>query len=61
MNKYRNIKTGTFDSKKERERWNELRLLERAGAISDLKRQVTIELIPSQYIDGNALREQLSI
>lgn len=37
-----------FDSKKEFIRWCELRLLERAGRISGLKRQVTFELIPSQ-------------
>ena len=37
-----------FDSKKEYNRWCNLRLLERAGKISDLKRQVTFELIPTQ-------------
>ena len=37
-----------FDSKKEFTRWCELRILERAGKISGLKRQVTIELIPVQ-------------
>lgn len=37
-----------FDSKKEYNRWCELRILERAGRISDLKRQVTFELIPTQ-------------
>lgn len=37
-----------FDSKAEHRRWCELRLLERAGKISGLKRQVTFELIPSQ-------------
>ena len=37
-----------FDSKKEFIRWCELRILERAGKISCLKRQVTFELIPSQ-------------
>lgn len=37
-----------FDSKREYHRWCELRLLERAGRISDLKRQVSYELIPSQ-------------
>ena len=33
-----------FDSKKEAERWAELRLLERAGEIADLRRQVPLEL-----------------
>lgn len=37
-----------FDSKKEYNRWCNLRLLERAGKITDLKRQVTFELIPTQ-------------
>lgn len=38
----------TFDSKKEANRFQELLLLERAGAITDLKRQVKFVLIPSQ-------------
>ena len=37
-----------FDSKKEYHRWCELRLLERAGKISGLCRQVSYELIPKQ-------------
>lgn len=37
-----------FDSVKEFHRWGCLRLLERAGKISDLKRQVSFELIPKQ-------------
>ena len=37
-----------FDSVKEFHRWGCLRLLERAGKISDLKRQVKFELIPKQ-------------
>ena len=37
-----------FDSKAEHRRWCELRLLERAGKISGLKRQVSFELIPVQ-------------
>lgn len=36
----------TFDSKKEAQRWCELRLLERAGAIRNLQRQVPFEIIP---------------
>jgi len=39
----------TFDSIHEYERWKELRLLERAGMITDLKRQVKFLLIPTQY------------
>ena len=37
-----------FDSKKEAHRYQELKILERAGEISDLKRQVKYVLIPSQ-------------
>ena len=37
-----------FDSRKEYNRWCNLKLLERAGKISDLKRQVKYELIPKQ-------------
>lgn len=52
-NKYRNDKVTykgiSFDSKKEARRYSELLLLERAGAITDLQRQVRFELIPAQY------------
>lgn len=37
-----------FQSKKEANRWLELRLLERSGEITDLRRQVKFELIPTQ-------------
>lgn len=37
-----------FDSKKEFIRWCELRIMERAGKISELRRQVKFELIPKQ-------------
>ena len=37
-----------FDSRREAERWDELALLQRAGRISDLKRQVRYRLIPEQ-------------
>lgn len=37
-----------FDSKREAQHWMELQLLERAGEISDLQRQVRFELIPTQ-------------
>lgn len=36
----------TFDSVKEASRWQELKMLERAGEITALVRQVKIELIP---------------
>ncbi len=37
-----------FDSKKEANRYKELRLLEKAGAIKDLRMQVKFTLIPAQ-------------
>ena len=53
MSKYGSIKTVTsdgikHDSRKEANRWCELKLLERAGKITDLQRQVKFELIPKQ-------------
>lgn len=39
----------TFDSKKEAKRYSELKLLERAGKIRDLRLQVKFQLIPAQY------------
>ena len=52
-NKYGNIKTVTsdgikHDSIKEANRWCELKLLERAGMIQDLDRQVKFPLLPKQ-------------
>lgn len=38
----------TFDSRKEAKRFTELSLLEKAGVISDLQRQVKFVLIPTQ-------------
>lgn len=38
-----------FDSKKEANRYCELSLMERAGAITDLERQVKYVLLPAQY------------
>lgn len=53
MRKYHNKKITvggmTFDSKKEYRRYNELVLLQKAGAISDLETQKEFELIPAQY------------
>ncbi len=45
----------TFDSIKEYRRWCEWSLLEKAGAIQNLKRQVKYELIPSQRINGKVV------
>ena len=53
QNKYFNKKITvngeTFDSEKEYRRYRELLLLEKAGAITDLQRQVKFVLIPTQY------------
>ena len=52
QNKYKNEKITmdgmTFDSKKEYYRYCDLKLLERAGEIKDIQRQVKFELIPKQ-------------
>ena len=51
-NKYKNVKISVdgevFDSLKEFRRWLELKLLEQAGEISELRRQVPFELLPVQ-------------
>lgn len=47
-NKKVSIDGRTFDSKKEAQRYSELRLLERAGEISGLECQKKFVLIPSQ-------------
>ena len=44
-----------FDSQKEFTRWRELCLLEKAGVITDLKRQVPFELIPAQRRNGKTV------
>lgn len=52
-NKYGNRKVyvdgKVFDSVEEYRRYTELKLLEAAGVISDLRWQVRFELIPAQY------------
>ena len=62
--KYRNKKVVVdgivFDSKKEARRYTELLLLERAGAIRELRRQVKFELIPSQRYDGKVVERPCS-
>ena len=45
----------TFDAKKEANRYAELKLLERSGAIHNLQRQVRYELIPAQKKDGKTI------
>lgn len=54
-NKLGNVKVTVdgieFDSQREANRYCELRILERAGKITDLRRQVKYELIPGYYED----------
>lgn len=53
MNKYHAKKIfadgQSFDSQKEYRRWCELKLVERAGEIGNLQRQVRFHLLPAQY------------
>ena len=55
VNKYHNHKFHGFDSIKEAKRYSELCLLQKAGKISGLDRQVRFELIPAQYEDGKCV------
>lgn len=56
--KYGNVKRDGFDSIREAERYQELTWIERSGEISNLRRQVRFELIPSQRdpSTGKAIR-----
>lgn len=62
--KYGNMKIdspdGTFDSMKEFNRWQELKLLQRAGEISGLERQYKFELIPSQKENGKTVEKAVT-
>lgn len=49
-----------FDSVKECQRYCELKLMQRAGLISDLQMQVSFELIPSQRIAGKVVERACS-
>lgn len=66
MSKYnsRKVKTpdGTFDSMKECNRWCELKLLQRAGKISNLQRQVKYTILPCQRdaVTGKVIERELT-
>ena len=45
----------TFDSQREARRYQELRYMQRAGLITDLRTQVEFELLPSQRRDGKVV------
>ena len=49
-----------FDSIKECQRYCELKLMQRAGVISDLQLQVPFELIPAQRIDGKVVERAVT-
>lgn len=68
MSKYYNKKVTykgmIFDSKKEKDRFIELSLLERAGKIKKLKRQVEYLLIPAQFgivVDDKGKRKRVCL
>jgi hypothetical protein len=59
--KYRNERVEfdglKFDSKREAARWGELRMLEKLGQISMLRRQVAYELVPAVKFAGARARK----
>lgn len=57
-NKYHAQKSGGYDSRKEHRRANELRLMQRAGLISNLREQVSYELIPAHHGSGGKVIER---
>jgi hypothetical protein len=60
-NKYHAQRSGGYDSRKEHRRANELRLMQRAGLISNLREQVPYELIPTQRgADGKVIERACS-
>lgn len=60
MNKYHNDKVSedgiVFDSKAERRRYRELKLMEQAGEITNLRLQPEYELIPKYTKNGKTVR-----
>ncbi len=65
MQKYRNKKITidgvTFDSQREAARWQQLCLMEKAGRIADLQRQVKYVLLPAQKDrSGKVIEKQLT-
>lgn len=64
MSKYHNKKVVVdglvFDSRKEGERWKELKLLESSGKIEKLERQVKFDLLPKQIgSDGKVIERKV--
>lgn len=61
-NKKITVNGQVFDSKKEANRYKELLLLEKAGEIHDLRRQVKFKLIPTQRdeVTGEVVERECS-
>lgn len=60
-NKHHAEKSGGYDSRKEHRRASQLKLMQRAGLISNLREQVKFVLIPTQRDpDGNLLEKECS-
>lgn len=60
-NKYGAKKSGGYDSSKEHRRANQLKLMQRAGVIHNLREQVKYVLIPTQRDnDGKLLEKECS-
>lgn len=72
--KYKNVKTGRYASKREATHAERLKLLERAGEISDLEEQPKFLLIPAQpgmrptfyyadfsYVDRDGVRHVIDV
>ena len=57
-NKYGAKKSGGYDSRKEHRRANELKMMQRAGLISNLREQVKYVLIPAQRSPEGELLER---
>lgn len=49
-----------FDSKKEAKRYQDLKLLEKAGVIFGLQLQVPFELVPKQMEDGKVIERAVT-
>ena len=57
-NKYHAQKSGGYDSRKEHRRAIELQMMQRAGIISNLREQVSYELIPTQHDEKGKVIER---
>lgn len=55
LNKFTEVDGIKFSSKKEANRYSELKMMENAGIITDLKLQVKFVLIPAQYEESTEI------